>query len=108
MLMRHAIGGALRRIRLARGLTLRDLSQLSRVSIPYLSEIERGRKEASSEILATICRVFDMTLVDLVDAVSDELRMIQPVVLVMESRIDGTRHTTREPERRRDVQLVAA
>ena len=87
MLLRHAIGAALRRIRLGRGLTLRDLSQQSRISIPYLSEIERGRKEPSSEILATICRVFGMTLVDLVDAVSDEARLSEPLVLTTESLI---------------------
>lgn len=87
MLLRHVIGATLRRIRLARGLTLRDLSELSQVSVPYLSEIERGRKEPSSEILATICRVFGMTVVDLVAAVSDELRMPHPAVLVMDSTV---------------------
>ncbi len=74
MLLRHAIGAALRRIRLANGLTLRALSQRSRVSIPYLSEIERGRKEPSSEILATVCGVFGLTVVDLVEEVAAEFR----------------------------------
>ncbi|GIT81538.1 hypothetical protein LLS1_32070 [Leifsonia sp. LS1] len=57
MLLRHALGSVLRRIRTEQGTTLRQLSETSRVSIPYLSEIERGRKEASSEILAALCRV---------------------------------------------------
>ncbi|WP_382309160.1 helix-turn-helix domain-containing protein [Herbiconiux sp. UC225_62] len=73
MLLRHAIGHVLRRIRLERRLTLRDLARESRVSVPYLSEIERGRKEVSSEILATVCRVLDLSLADLLGAVSREL-----------------------------------
>jgi transcriptional regulator with XRE-family HTH domain len=73
MLLRHAIGHVLRRIRLERRLTLRDLGRDSRVSVPYLSEIERGRKEVSSEILATVCRVLDLSLADLLVAVSREL-----------------------------------
>ncbi|MBN9630943.1 MAG: helix-turn-helix transcriptional regulator, partial [Actinobacteria bacterium] len=42
MLMRHAIGSVLRRLRTERGATLRELSESSRISVPYLSEIERG------------------------------------------------------------------
>lgn len=91
MLLRHIVGATLRRIRLTHGLTLRDLSALSRVSVPYLSEIERGRKEPSSEILATICRVFGMDVVDLVDAVADELRTPDRAVLVMGSTDDHAR-----------------
>ena len=73
MLLRHAIGHALRRLRLEQGKTLRHLAQASRVSLPYLSEIERGRKEASSEILATVCRVLDISVGDLLNDVSREL-----------------------------------
>jgi transcriptional regulator with XRE-family HTH domain len=73
MLLRHAIGHVLRRIRLDRRLTLRDLARRSQVSVPYLSEIERGRKEASSEILATVCRVLDLSVGELLTAVSLEL-----------------------------------
>ncbi len=78
MLLRHAIGHVLRRIRLERRLTLRDLARDSRVSVPYLSEIERGRKEVSSEILATVCRVLDLSLAELLDAVSRELGEAAP------------------------------
>ncbi|WP_308468288.1 helix-turn-helix domain-containing protein [Rathayibacter soli] len=72
MLLRHAIGSALRRLRLQRGLTLRQLSERSRVSLPYLSEIERGRKEASSEILSTICLVLGISVPDLLRATDAE------------------------------------
>jgi transcriptional regulator with XRE-family HTH domain len=72
MLLRHAIGSALRRLRLARGKTLRQLAEESRVSVPYLSEIERGRKEASSEILAQLCRVLDISEAGLLEEVRHE------------------------------------
>lgn len=72
MLLRHAIGAVLRRLRLERGETLRQLSETASVSIPYLSEIERGRKEASSEILATLCRVFGIGEGELLTRVAAE------------------------------------
>ena len=72
MLLRHAIGSVLRRLRLERGTTLRQLSESSRISVPYLSEVERGRKEASSEILATLCRVLEITERELLARVAGE------------------------------------
>ncbi|MFF1571154.1 helix-turn-helix domain-containing protein [Leifsonia sp. NPDC058292] len=72
MLLRHAIGAVLRRLRLERGKTLRELSESSRISLPYLSEVERGRKEASSEILASLCRVLDVTEQELLARVAAE------------------------------------
>lgn len=69
LLMREAIGDSLRRVRTARRHTLRDVSRRARVSLGYLSEVERGRKEASSELLAAICEALDVSLADLlVDA----------------------------------------
>ncbi|MDN5931827.1 MAG: helix-turn-helix transcriptional regulator, partial [Pseudonocardia sp.] len=53
--MREAIGGSLRRARTARRRTLREVSRRARVSLGYLSEVERGRTEASSALLASIC-----------------------------------------------------
>ena len=72
MLLRHAIGAALRRIRLDDGRTLREVSLAANISMPYLSEIERGRKEPSSEILAGICAALGMSLVDLLQEASSE------------------------------------
>ncbi|MFF1877066.1 helix-turn-helix domain-containing protein [Leifsonia sp. NPDC058230] len=72
MLLRHAIGAVLRRMRLERGKTLRQLSESARISLPYLSEVERGRKEASSEILATLCRVLDVSERELLARVAAE------------------------------------
>jgi transcriptional regulator with XRE-family HTH domain len=65
LLMREAIGGTLRRARTARRRTLRDVSRRARVSLGYLSEVERGRKEPSSELLAAICEALDIALPDL-------------------------------------------
>jgi transcriptional regulator with XRE-family HTH domain len=76
MLLRYAIGSALRRIRLDRELTLRTVADTARISMPYLSEIERGRKEPSSEILEVICRALGLTLVDLLAEASDEVLVV--------------------------------
>ncbi len=76
MLLRYAIGSALRRIRLDRELTLRTVADTARISMPYLSEIERGRKEPSSEILEVICRALGLTLVDLLAEATDEALVV--------------------------------
>lgn len=62
MLLRHAIGNVVRRLRRERLKTLQQLSAEASVSLPYLSEIERGRKEVSSEVLATICGALDVRM----------------------------------------------
>ncbi|MFI5838584.1 helix-turn-helix domain-containing protein [Catenuloplanes sp. NPDC051500] len=77
-LLRRIIGSVLRRIRLAQGRTLQDVARDADVSLPYLSEIERGRKEASSEILAAICRSLGIGLGDLLDEARRELARTDP------------------------------
>ncbi len=72
-LLRTKIGEALRRIRRAQGRTLAEVSRTARVSMPYLSEVERGRKEASSEILAAICDALRIDLADLLAGVAGDL-----------------------------------
>jgi transcriptional regulator with XRE-family HTH domain len=73
VLLRQVIGNVFRRLRRERGITLRELAELAQVSVPYLSEIERGRKEPSSEILAAICRALDLELTDLLAEVQFDL-----------------------------------
>ncbi len=73
MLLRGLIGTVLRRIRLGQGRTLRDVAESARVSVPYLSEVERGRKEASSELLGSICEALGLDLIDLLSEVRFEL-----------------------------------
>ena len=62
ILLREVIGDVLRRARLSQGRTLREVSDDARVSLGYLSEVERGRKEASSELLGAICGALDVPL----------------------------------------------
>ena len=71
--LRRLIGDALRRERLAQQRTLREVSSAARVSLGYLSEVERGQKEASSELLAAICDALDVPLSRVLREVSDEL-----------------------------------
>jgi transcriptional regulator with XRE-family HTH domain len=61
-LLREVIGEVLRRARTSQGRTLREVSDSARVSLGYLSEVERGRKEASSELLGAICGALDVPL----------------------------------------------
>jgi transcriptional regulator with XRE-family HTH domain len=68
------LGNALRRIRLDQGRTLADVARAARVSMPYLSELERGRKEASSEVLAAVCDALRVDLPDLLAEVAGAAR----------------------------------
>jgi transcriptional regulator with XRE-family HTH domain len=73
VLLRRLLGEVLRRHRLAQSRTLRDVSSAAGVSLGYLSEVERGRKEASSELLASICGALEVSLADVLREVSDLL-----------------------------------
>lgn len=73
LLLREAIGERLRRARTTQRRTLRDVSRVARVSLGYLSEVERGRKEASSELLAAICAALALPLADLLREVAFDL-----------------------------------
>ena len=77
-LLRTQLGTTLRGHRLQQRRTLRDVSGAARVSLGYLSEVERGQKEASSELLASICDALDLELADLLAEVSSELRGDEP------------------------------
>ena len=71
VILRRVVGEQLRRLRQDQGRTLRDVSSAARVSLGYLSEIERGQKEPSSELLAAICTALDVPLSSLLRSVSD-------------------------------------
>ena len=77
MLLRYAIGSALRRIRLDRELTLRTVADTARISMPYLSEIERGRKEPSSEVLGSVAQALGLELLDVVARVAGRLGTVR-------------------------------
>jgi transcriptional regulator with XRE-family HTH domain len=72
-LLRTMVGDVLRRTRRGQGRTLADVARAARVSMPYLSEVERGRKEASSEVLAAICESLGIDLSDLLAGVWRDL-----------------------------------
>lgn len=73
VLVREMLGEALREERTGQGRTLREISQLARVSLGYLSEIERGQKEASSELLGSICGALGVPQSTLFRSLSDKL-----------------------------------
>ncbi|WP_052411315.1 helix-turn-helix domain-containing protein [Streptomyces sp. NRRL S-118] len=79
-LLRHVVGDALRRERLAQGRTLRDVADAARISMPYLSELERGRKEASSEVLAAAAGALGLGLGDVLSLAQQELARSVPRV----------------------------
>ena len=74
ILLRAHIGQTLRAPRVAQGRTLRDVAKSARVSLGYLSEVERGQKEASSELLHSICTALDVSLGDILQSVSVAVR----------------------------------
>jgi transcriptional regulator with XRE-family HTH domain len=77
VLLRHLLGDALRRLRLRQGRTLREVSAAARVSLGYLSEVERGQKEASSELLASICGALGAPLSQVLREVSDNFALAE-------------------------------
>jgi transcriptional regulator with XRE-family HTH domain len=91
VLLREAIGGSLRRARTSRRRTLREVSRLARVSLGYLSEVERGRKEASSELLSAICDALDVPLSQLLVEAGEQLaRREQAVTQASAANIDAS------------------
>ena len=130
VLLRRVIGDALRARRQGQHRTLREVSTAANVSLGYLSEIERGQKEASSELLAAICDALGARLSELLGEVSDTLSLAEEMEGVLvpvdeksapvqkvardgdvsvsvrhDSPLKATLRTTRKP--RRDVVYAA-
>lgn len=80
MLLRELVGETLRSERVAQGKTLREVSASARVSLGYLSEVERGQKEASSELLAAICGSLDLPLSTLLAIMSERCAALEPAL----------------------------
>jgi len=95
VLLREAVGERLRRARADQSRTLRDVSRAARVSLGYLSEVERGRKEASSELLGSICDALDLPLPELLVTVAGDLdgsdSVLGTSVVDTPAEIDGGR-----------------
>jgi transcriptional regulator with XRE-family HTH domain len=105
-LLRTLVGEALRRNRLAQRRTIAEVARDACVSLPYLSEVERGRKEPSSEVLAAVCDALRIELSDLLAEVRSELVEDNAQVL----RLDPARRRHHPAPRRGggDVVLLAA
>ena len=108
-LLRTLIGEALRRNRQGQRRTLADVARQARVSVPYLSEVERGRKEASSEVLAAVCDALRVELSDLLAEVGRELtRDTAPVHVLRLGDAELRRDALRRADlRRADLQRDA-
>lgn len=97
VLMRRLLGDVLRRRRMAQGRTLREVAASARVSLGYLSEVERGRKEASSELLAAICGALGVPMSVVMREVSDELARAEAAAVHALAAGDRARHRRPAP-----------
>jgi transcriptional regulator with XRE-family HTH domain len=79
VLLRQLLGDTLRAQRLAQQRTLREVSDAARVSLGYLSEVERGQKEASSELLSSICEALGVPLSYVLRDVSDTMAVVENI-----------------------------
>jgi transcriptional regulator with XRE-family HTH domain len=82
-LLRTHLGSTLRTARVAQGRTLREVAKSARVSLGYLSEVERGQKEASSELLNSICSALDLSLGTVLVEVAREVRISETPTLIV-------------------------
>ncbi len=82
-LLRTHLGSTLRSARVAQGRTLREVAKSARVSLGYLSEVERGQKEASSELLNSICSALDLTLASVLADVVHHVKIAEAPILVV-------------------------
>jgi transcriptional regulator with XRE-family HTH domain len=105
VLVRRLLGDVLRRRRQDQGRTLREVSGAARVSLGYLSEVERGQKEASSELLAAICGALDLPLSEVLREVSEEMSRVEAAAV--EALAEVRSEPIRE-RRERDRRVVVA
>lgn len=114
VLFRRQLGDVLRSERMRRGMTLRELSSEARISLGYISEIERGQKEASSELLHALCEALDVSLSDVLREVSDSIALEeQAQALEAAESLEPTEALASVPQavevpRRTDDEVVAS
>ncbi|MFY0407703.1 helix-turn-helix domain-containing protein [Solicola sp. PLA-1-18] len=90
VLLRQLVGDVLRQRRLAQGLTMREVSSRARVSLGYISEVERGQKEPSSELLASLCGALGVPLSQVLRDVGVLLEVDEATALSEVSSSTGT------------------
>jgi transcriptional regulator with XRE-family HTH domain len=85
-LLRTHVGSALRDARVEQRRTLRDVAASANISLGYLSEVERGQKEASSELLNAICLALNLSLVQIIATVHGSMARVDlPTLTVVDS-----------------------
>ncbi|HEU4675049.1 MAG: helix-turn-helix domain-containing protein [Motilibacteraceae bacterium] len=99
ILLRRLLGDVLRQQRQRQGRTLREVSSAARVSLGYLSEVERGQKEASSELLASICTALEVPLSRVLAEVSDQLVVAESLAAVPLDAVEASVRAGAESER---------
>jgi transcriptional regulator with XRE-family HTH domain len=105
VLLRHLLGDVLRRLRVRQGRTLREVSGAARVSLGYLSEVERGQKEASSELLSSICTALGVSLSHVLREVSDGFALIE---LQNSNVFEGPKEPVLSPSAERELVPASA
>ncbi len=88
VLVRQEIGDVLRDVRLQKGRTLREVASKASVALGYLSEVERGQKEASSEILASVADALDTPISAIMREVGDRLAVLEGLTTVPDTLPD--------------------
>lgn len=101
VLLRRELGDALRETRQTQGRTLREVSASAACSLGYLSEIERGEKEASSELLASICKALDVPLSTMLSEVADRVSLAEAAETQMTSVLTEVGLATGAPRHRK-------
>ena len=87
VLLREELGDVLRDVRLQKGQTLRQVASKASVALGYLSEVERGQKEASSEILASVADALDTPIAVIMREVSDRIAVVEGVPTIAETAV---------------------
>jgi transcriptional regulator with XRE-family HTH domain len=98
VLLREAIGDRLRHARTNQRRTLRDISRAAKVSLGYLSEVERGQKEASSELLASICGALELPLGELLHNVAADISALDTVDVATMAEGENPKGPGEQPE----------
>jgi transcriptional regulator with XRE-family HTH domain len=109
-LLRTMLGQVLRKCRVGQGRTLADVAGAAKVSMQYLSELERGRKEASSEVLAALCDALEVGLPDVLAEVSRALdgATAQPAMIIRLGSTPRQPAAAQQPRAGDTVCLLAA
>ncbi len=97
VIFRRLLGDVLRAQRMRQGRTLRQVSADARVSLGYISEIERGQKEASSELLASICSALDVPLSEILSEVSDAVALEEAALAMQLEKLTVDTSSLRGP-----------